>query len=203
MYKVIIPIVIVIFIIIICIIVSVYLSTSGKETKQESDLEPESITTLPITTLPVTTLPPVKKARYIRLEQKVAPFCLNILWIKVYTRDSNGQDVLISKNKPATSRSVLNSDNYTFGTKNIHLYEPQNSIAHQGLYHSECVGVPEWIEIDLEQEYPVSRIQIGNRLECCKERIVNSEIIVSDTQKSEIWRMKITDIKDVYDFSIE
>jgi hypothetical protein len=142
--------------------------------------------------------------QYVRLEQNVEPFCLNILWIKVYTIDSDGQEILVSKNKPATSRSVYKGDNKNFGTQNIHLYEIQDDIDHNGLYHSECgVGEQEWIEIDLEQEYPISRIQIGNRLDCCQERILNSKIVVLDAQKTETWGESITETKDEYEFYIE
>lgn len=44
-----------------------------------------------------------------------------------------------------------------------------------------------WLEIDLEQDYPVSEITLMNRADCCAERLYNVVVTLLDADGSTVW----------------
>jgi hypothetical protein len=135
--------------------------------------------------------------RTVRYEQ--AKGCINIKWIKVYGREfKGGVEELISWDKPTIASSVYKKG--TFVANNIHKYDSQAD----HMYHSECDGKLEWIEINLEKDYKITRIELKNRGDCCKERMLElkGKISILDMDRNEIWSEVIEEEKDDYSYTI-
>jgi hypothetical protein len=133
--------------------------------------------------------------RTVRYEQ--AKGCVQIQWIKVYGIEFKGGDEeLISLGKPTIGSSEYNDD---FVANNIHTYEEGNK-----MFHSLCTGKIEWIEIDLEKDYKITRIELRNREDCCKPVMFENEgkISILDMDRDEIWSEGVQEVKDEYSYFV-
>ena len=113
--------------------------------------------------------------RYIRLEyNKVS--CLNLGEIEVYPDEITNN--LITSNTVITKPSGWYGD----GFPNRNFKDgSQNSFV-----HSSCFDVP-WIEIDMGSTTPIYRIIIKNRVDCCKERILEAKLVILDSKRNRIY----------------
>lgn len=152
--------------------------------------------------------------RFIRIEQpntsksfSQAPV-INLGWIKVYTKDSEGNDVLISKDKPIQVSSILRKEVKNFGPKFLHIYEqiPKDENHWGGMFHNDSSldkknKVTPFIEIDLEKEYLISKIEVGNRFyNYGHDRIHNADLFILREDKTPDWKGKFEGAKKVYNF---
>jgi hypothetical protein len=133
--------------------------------------------------------------RTVRYEQ--AKGCINIHWIKVYGIEfQGGEEELISWQKPTIASSNYGPE---YVAENIHVYEILGESI--GLYHSQCDEKLQWIEIDLEKDYKITRIEVRNR-GGDRMFVKKGKISILDMDKNEIWSDVIREIKNEYSYTI-
>lgn len=97
----------------------------------------------------------------------------------------------IAQGRPVSQSSIINVNNppQFFNDGNL------NNLA-----HTERNTLHEYFEIDLEKGYSnIHRIRIYNRLDCCKDRINPSLVIMMDPNRNAVEVFKITTTQDYYD----
>jgi hypothetical protein len=157
--------------------------------------------------------PCAAKGRYIRIEQKNKSGSdkyplIQLGWIKVYTKDSSGKDVLISKDKPIVVSSVLRNEVKNFSPQFLHVYEkmPNKDNMWGGIYHSNGSAdaknkVTPFIELDLGEEHVISKIEVGNRFNKHRhDRIDKADVFILREDKTPDWKGKFKGSKEVYNF---
>jgi hypothetical protein len=142
--------------------------------------------------------------RIVRFEQDKG--CINIAWIKVYAI-VEGLEILVSQGRPTSASSVYKDVPALFGEKNIHLYDEYvNSYKGDMVngYHSYCNkdNELEWIEINLENDYNITRIELKNREDDKKERVLEGKLSILDKDMYETWSQVITETQDQYSYTI-
>jgi hypothetical protein len=128
--------------------------------------------------------------------------CINLMWIKVYGVDTlDGEERLISEGKPATASTVLSKNEKEFGAQNISIYGAPE-MKWDGMYHSYCDGKEQWVNIDLEKDYKITRIEIKNREGKYSPRIKEGVISILDKDNIETWSQVVSENKTDYTYVI-
>jgi hypothetical protein len=138
---------------------------------------------------------PYRPARYVRLQRTDnKDEAINILEIEVYNqlgqKISNGITPSLSPQYGGAEKfgpkflidGIFNSDSWK-----------------SGLPHT-TFSKDAYMELDMGSEVMISKVIVKNRLDCCKERIVGTSLILQDANKNEIYRKTIDETKDEYIF---
>jgi hypothetical protein len=110
------------------------------------------------------------KGRYVSVGFLDVKKIINVLQLDVF----DNYNKLISAGKPVTGLNILPQ----FPGTNL-VNDVRYSGADNQLTHTAATSPNEFVEIDLGQEYEISRIVLYNRTSCCADRIVGGHIIIS------------------------
>ena len=116
------------------------------------------------------------KGRYVSLGFLDVTKTINVLQLDVF----DNYNKLISAGKPVTGLNILPQ----FPGANL-VNDVRYSGADNQLTHTGGSSPNEFVEIDLGQEYEISRIVLYNRTSCCADRIVGGHITISTKPKRE------------------
>ena len=114
--------------------------------------------------------------------------CLNLAQIAVYSDDT------VNSNMITPQTVVTKSSGYQGDA-----YPVRNFVDGVGntFVHTSCGDTP-WIQVDLGAIKPIQRIVVTNRHDCCKERVLGSQIHIMN-MKGEIYVSNpITSVSDTY-----
>ena len=114
--------------------------------------------------------------------------CLNLAQIAVYSDDT------VNSNMITPQTVVTKSSGYQGDA-----YPVRNFVDGVGntFVHTSCGDTP-WIQVDLGAIKPIQRIVVTNRHDCCKERVLGSQIHIIN-MKGEIYVSNpITSVSDTY-----
>ena len=128
----------------------------------------------PAPVAPVAPVVPSVTGRYVRLLLSTNGL-LNIGEVRIFSADPN---VNIALRKPVVQSSAYNATRYppsNLVDGNI------NTFAHTN------AGVNSMMTIDLSGETPITNITIVNRVDCCKERINNTKVLILDKDEKEVF----------------
>lgn len=128
------------------------------------------------------------KTRYVVLQLNGTNY-LNINQIEAYTEAG----VNVAKGKRVTASSIypnaLNAlTNVVDGTA--------TKWFHTNLQNKA------WVQVDLGQEYPITKIKIVNRKDCCQNRISDSTVYLRNGSTQNVWIKKIASTEYVYEWTI-
>lgn len=139
--------------------------------------------------------------RYVRIEMnkdKPNSLMLNINEIEVFDVDGN--------KIPADNMSARLGPQYgngkDFGAQ--FLVDGVKQSINKGKYilpHTTSSRAA-FIEVDLIKARPISKVKVYNRNDCCKDRILNGQVVFLGQDKAQICRFPVTQINDVYDFNL-
>jgi hypothetical protein len=114
---------------------------------------------------------------------------LSILEIKVY--DVDGQQLT----GVPTSSSVRDNDMIQHGPQYV------NDTKLDRIVETRVDGIPEWIQVNLKHEYVLSKVEIYNRIDCCHDEFVGSEVLFLNEQRAIVQSIELTQAKNVYVFT--
>ena len=116
------------------------------------------------------------KGRYVSVGFLDVTKTINVLQLDVF----DNYNKLISAGKPVTGLNIFPQ----FPGANL-VNDVRYSGADNQLTHTAGTSPNEFVEIDLGQEYEISRIVLYNRTSCCADRIVGGHITISTKPKRE------------------
>lgn len=141
----------------------------------------------------------VLKGRYVQLKRGDGKDeHINILEIEVYDKDNKKiTDNIIPTLSPQYG------DVKVFGPQFlIDNSAPSNFSSGWKLPHTTA-SKDAFMRLDLGTEREITRVIIKNRLDCCKERIVGTEIQILGNNSNIKYSSKINQVQDVYEFLIK
>lgn len=130
-----------------------------------------------------------KNVRYMRLNASQLPEALNIAEIQALDAAGNK----ITGGIPSLSPQYL--DAQTFGP----LMFNDGDLSTFG--HTTNV-VDAQMQLDLGSEKVVHKVRIENRRDCCKERILDAVVTISNAANQTVCDLLITEVKDTYDIDL-
>lgn len=141
--------------------------------------------------------PLVQYIRIERNEEKNEPIMLNINEIEVY--DEKGK---IPSNEMAAKVSPQYGNSNNFGAQ--YLIDGNTSSKKQGVYNlpHTTANINAYMEIDLLKGRKITKVLVHNRNDCCKERVLRGQLVLLDANRKRVCRVPITQIMNVYEFSI-
>ena len=114
------------------------------------------------------------EGRFVRIKQ-TGGYALNIAEVEVMGWSSCKSSCILSAGKVATQSSTYNSAHGPYKA----LDGNDNSITHTG-----CNVRKEWWQVDLGATYTIEKVHIGNRLDCCWDRLADFDIWFLDESKN-------------------
>jgi len=117
-----------------------------------------------------------KMTRFVRLQTAVVNF--QVSYVAVSTPDGK----VVSEGKGVTSS--CGSCGYP-AAPNVIVNGKAEIRAHPGAWHSTGSNL-DWIEIDLGQDYPVSKVVFYNRADCCQERSNGAVLTLLDSGRGTV-----------------
>jgi len=117
-----------------------------------------------------------KMTRFVRLQTAVLNF--QVSYVAVSTPDGK----VVSEGKGVTSS--CGSCGYP-AAPNVIVNGKAEIRAHPGEWHSTGSNL-DWIEIDLGQDYPVSKVVFYNRADCCQERSNGAVLTLLDSGRGTV-----------------
>ena len=116
------------------------------------------------------------KGRYVSVGFLDVTKTINVLQLDVF----DNYNKLISAGKPVTGLNILPQFPGANLVNDVRYSGADNQVTHTG-----GSSPNEFVEIDLGQEYEISRIVLYNRTSCCADRIVGGHITISTKPKRE------------------
>lgn len=117
---------------------------------------------------------------------------LSILEIKAYDEDHN---VIVSV---PTSSSVRDNDMLQYGPQ--YVIDSHGGNLGRGA-ETRQDSVPEWIQINLKREYVLSKLEVYNRLDCCQDELIGSEILLLNANRDVVQTLVVDSARKVYVFT--
>lgn len=117
---------------------------------------------------------------------------LSILEIKAYDADNN-----VITGVP-TSSSVREDDMLQYGPQ--YLIDSVGGNLGKGT-ETHHDTVPEWVQINLKREYVLSKLEVYNRVDCCQDELVGSEILLLNGNRDVVQTIAIDSGRQVYVFT--
>jgi hypothetical protein len=126
---------------------------------------------------------PVGTGRYVKIEQPVVG-PMNLAEVQVFSTDGQTN---IALNKKVTQSSVY--DERQFPPSNLVDGNPNN------FAHTTGQDQP-WVQIDLGNDYPITKVVVYNRVDCCQDRINGAVIGIIDSNMNTTYVSEAIDIKN-------
>jgi len=139
--------------------------------------------------------------RYVRIEMnkdKPKSLMLNINEIEVFDVDGNK----IPADKMSARLGPQYGNGKDFGAQFLVDGVKQSSDKGKYVLPHTTSSPAAFIEVDLIKARPISKVKVYNRNDCCKDRILNGQVVFLGQDKEQICRFPVTQINDVYDFNL-
>lgn len=158
---------------------------------------------------PATTPDPVIYGRYVRIsrptDSSIHEHYLNFGELKIFIKDPNG---VLDDNKitvdlkdgtrvtnVAIGKTVTGSSEHS----SLLLKNLVDNSAGTFAHNINLSDNPAWFEVDLGKEYPIHRIHIKNRHNCCLDRAINATVIIKNASNTKVWESdKFTKATKIY-----
>jgi hypothetical protein len=141
-----------------------------------------------ISGVPSPTPPPVVTARYIRFQYGNSnngnARTLNLAGIKVYS-SASGSDII-------TSSMATSSLDLVPGYSGSNLLDNNDST----YYHSNGASEYPWVQIDLGSNTAIYKVEIKNRVDCCKGRIAGVQMTLTDSSNNLVYTSSMAKLKN-------
>jgi hypothetical protein len=132
---------------------------------------------------------PLIKARYLRFQYGNAyggnGRCMNLGGVRVYTSATSADIV-----SPAMTTSALDQHSPGFWSGNM--VDNNDST----FYHSSCGSEYPWVKIDLGSEEYIYRVELTNRVDCCRSRIAGITLQLRDATDTVIYTSDLIALPD-------
>jgi hypothetical protein len=125
--------------------------------------------------------------QYIYLEQPNTSQVINLSQIRVWTSGNKGVNI------PGNNVKAVS----VYGSA----WKPKNLVGSStAQYHSKVIPtVRDWVRVNLGKPIPITKIQIVNRRDCCRDRINNMKVQILDNKKKVVKTLpKLTGSSFVY-----
>lgn len=109
---------------------------------------------------------------------------LNIAELQVFIIGEDEQEVTVSLGKPVSGSSLWSKPHHDNYIKYEHLNDDDTATFAN---NADATEDPAWFEIDLEKEYPIHHVKVINRIDCCQERIIDCNVVISDKDHKIVW----------------
>lgn len=206
----------IIILLIICCSVSILISVvgivvfSGGDTEGEQEIQSQQLPTptpspqpqpqlqTPLLPPPPPQLsaPPVVKGRYVQLKRSDGKDeSINILEIEVYNKNGKITQGITPSIYPQHGEVKYFGPQYLIDGLSPSKF-PNNDWK---LPHTTA-SKDAFMELDLGSEQEIDRVVIKNRQDCCKDRMVGTELQILDSNAAVKYSFKIQEVKDVYQF---
>lgn len=104
------------------------------------------------------------RARYLRFQYGNSNGgigrCMNLAGVRVYTK-FGGTNII------TRSMTTTHLDLHSAGFTSANMIDNNDNT----MYHSSCGSEYPWVKIDMGTEYPIYRVELTNRADCCRGRI--------------------------------
>lgn len=138
--------------------------------------------------------------RYIRIERnedKNEPIMLNINEVEVYNEKGK-----IPKNEMSAKLSPQYGDTGNFGSQNLIDGNTASRAGNKWALPHTNSHMNAYIEVDLLNARPITKVVVHNRNDCCKDRILRGQVVLLDGDRKRVCRFPITQIMNKYEYNI-
>ncbi len=132
-------------------------------------------------------------SRYVRIELPGADRILSLAEFEAYSGKKK-----ISQLKPAYQKST-----FGFGDANrANDGNTSGSYSEKSTTHTQP-GTNVWWEMDLGRSYPITKLILYNRTDCCGARINPARIILLDDERKIVWESRLTATAPKYEIVVD